>query len=171
MARPSVTLAESVLGKLRARGLTLVTAESCTAGGLATLLADATGGGECFHGGFVVYTKENKAKALGVPAELIAAHTAVSQPVAEAMATGALERCPADIALSITGVAGPDPDEDDNPVGLMHVAVACRGGSIRHSRYKFDESRRDELRERAIQAVLELAESMLDDAGNDGTLT
>jgi nicotinamide-nucleotide amidase len=126
------TLAERVLKQAGVRGLKLATAESCTAGCLATLLADAPGGGEQFHGGSVAYSKEQKTAVLGVAPELIAAHTAVSQAVAEGLAMGVIERCPADLAIAITGVAGPEPGEDCNPVGLMHVAVARRGGNIRH---------------------------------------
>jgi nicotinamide-nucleotide amidase len=154
-------IAERLLRTAKDRGLTLATAESCTAGCLATLLSDAPGASDCFHGGFVVYTKQNKSAMLGVPAELIAAHTAVSQPVVEAMATGVLERCPADVALAITGVAGPEPDEDGNPVGLMHVAVAVRGGGIHHCNRAFEKPGRSELRSLAMRAALELAERML----------
>jgi nicotinamide-nucleotide amidase len=160
---PLTELAERVLAKLSACGLTLATAESCTAGRLATLLADAPGAADRFHGGFVTYTKQNKSAVLGVPAELIAAHTAVSQPVAEAMATGALERCPADVVLAITGVAGPEPDEDGNPVGLMHVAVARRGGSVRHERHTFGDGGREALRARVMLAILDLAARVLDE--------
>ena len=107
--------------------MTLATVESCTAGALAVLLADAPEAGKHFQGGFVVYTKENKTAALGVPAALIAAQSAVSSDVAKAMASGALDRCPADISVAITGVAGPEPDEDGNPVGLVYVAAAEKG--------------------------------------------
>jgi nicotinamide-nucleotide amidase len=154
-------LAERVLKRAKESGLKLATAESCTAGCLATLLADAPSGGEQFHGGFVAYTKENKIAALGVPPELIAAHTAVSRQVAEAMATGALERCPADMVVAVTGVAGPDPDEDGNPVGLMHIALAMRGRDLRHRSEAFAEEGRDALRTRAMHAALELADEML----------
>src|SRR5436189_146867 len=89
-----------VITAAKAAKMTLVTAESCTGGALAVHLADAPGAAETFHGGFVVYTKENKTAALGVPANLIAAKSAVSSQVAEAMATGALARCPADISVA-----------------------------------------------------------------------
>jgi nicotinamide-nucleotide amidase len=112
---------------LRAKKLSVVTAESCTAGLVATTLSDAPGAAELLHGGFVTYTKTNKTCALGVPAALIAQHGAVSREVAIALAIGALERCPADLAVAVTGVAGPDPDVDGNPVGLVYFAVAQRG--------------------------------------------
>lgn len=161
MSQLAAALAERLLRRAGARNLTVATAESCTAGHLATVLADAPGGGERFHGGFVVYSKLNKTAALGVPPELIAAHTAVSRPVAEAMATGALERCPADVAIAITGVAGPDPDEDGNPVGLMHIAVAIRGGGVHHRQHTFAAADRESLRERAICEALGLTDQIL----------
>ena len=164
-------LAERVLKKATAAGVKLATAESCTAGRLATLLADAPGGGEQFHGGFVTYTKENKIATLGVPRELIAAHTAVSRAVAEAMATGALERCPADLVIAITGVAGPEPDEDGNPVGLMHMAAAVRGREIRHRSHTCEPGGRDETRTRAMHAALELADEVLEDIGQSRAVT
>jgi len=155
-------LAGSVLDKARDRKLTLATAESCTAGALATLLADAPGAGGVFHGGFVVYSKQQKRAVLGVPHDVLARSTAVSQPVAEAMARGVLERCPADIAVAITGVAGPESDEDGNPIGLMHVAVAARGSSILHRKYEFGEDTRGGLRVRVMKEALHLLEEVLD---------
>src|SRR5437588_12765301 len=124
--------ADKVVKEAKARRLTLASVESCTAGSLGLLLADVPGATDVFHGGFIVYTKANKVAAIGVPEALIEAHTAVSREVAEAMARGGIARCPADIAVAITGVAGPEPDEDGNPVGLGHLAAACRNGRIKH---------------------------------------
>jgi PncC family amidohydrolase len=104
-------LAERALATARRRNLTIVTAESCTAGKLSALLSEAPGAGERVHGSFVTYTKANKVKALGVDAGLLKAKGAVCREVALAMAEGALHRSPADVAVAITGVAGPDPDE------------------------------------------------------------
>ena len=117
-------LSGRIMHLARERRMTLATVESCTAGSLAYLLSQAEGASDTLHGGFIVYTKENKTAALGVPKELLATHTAVSAEVAGAMAKGGLSRCPADFVVSITGVAGPDPDEDGNPVGLVYVAAA-----------------------------------------------
>ena len=116
--------AARVMKLAQARRTTVATVESCTAGSLAHLLSQAEGASDTLQGGFIVYTKENKTAAVGVPKDLLAAHTAVSAEVAQAMAKGGLSRCPADFVLAITGVAGPDPDEDGNPVGLVHVAVS-----------------------------------------------
>jgi nicotinamide-nucleotide amidase len=96
-----------------------------------------------FHGGFIVYSKANKIAALGVPPTLIGAHTAVSRDVAEAMARGDVAPCPADIAIAITGVAGPEPDEDDNPVGLVHIAAASRDGRGLHVKANFGSRSRE----------------------------
>jgi nicotinamide-nucleotide amidase len=120
-------LAERALAAAGRRNLTIVTAESCTAGKLSALLSEAPGAGEHLHGSFVTYTKANKVEALGVDAGLLKAKGAVCREVAVAMAEGALHRSPADVAVAITGVAGPDPDEDGNPVGLVCIAVARDG--------------------------------------------
>jgi nicotinamide-nucleotide amidase len=152
--------AERTLALAKSHGCTLATVESCTAGGLATLLADAPGASDLFHGGFVVYTKVNKAAAVGVPLELIKAHTAVSREVVLAMASGGLERCPADIVLAITGVAGPDPDEDGNPVGLLHVAAVSRTGGMRHLERRYPGSKQD-ICQAAMLLALRLADDLI----------
>ena len=141
--------------------VTLATAESCTSGALACLLADAPGAGAIDHGGFVVYTKANKTAALGVPPALIREHTAVSAEIARAMAEGALERCPADIVVAITGVAGPEPDEDGNPVGLIHLAAARRGGDVLHEEHRFPDSSRETIRALTLERALALFERAL----------
>ena len=145
----------------KAAEVTLATVESCTAGALAVLLADAPDAGKRFHGGFVVYTKQNKTAALGVPPPLIAAQSAVSSDVAKAMASGALDRCHAHISLAITGVAGPEPDEDGNPVGLVYVAVAAKSGLVKAIECKFSQLSREEIRDRSMAAALTLLETVL----------
>lgn len=124
-------LAGEVVSRAAASRLSIVTAESCTAGSLATLLADTPGAGGILQGGFVAYAKACKSAILDVPPELIATETAVSGAVALAMARGALARCrTADLAIAVTCVGGPVPDEDGNPVGLTHVAVCDRAGAV-----------------------------------------
>jgi nicotinamide-nucleotide amidase len=145
----------------QARRATLATVESCTAGALALLLSQAEGASDTLHGGFVVYTKDNKTAAVGVPKELIAAHTAVSAEVAKAMANGGLARCPADIVVAITGVAGPEPDEDGNPVGLVYVAAAARDGPTRVIRHEFGKRNKDQICEAAMGAALALLEELV----------
>jgi PncC family amidohydrolase len=97
------------------------------------------------HGGFIVYTKENKTASVGVPSDLLERYTAVSAEVAQAMASGGLKRCPASIVVSITGVAGPDPDEDGNPVGLVFVGVATSDGRTKTLRHDLGEQDKDAL--------------------------
>jgi len=154
-------LSERIMRLARERRLTLGSVESCTAGSLAHLLSQAEGASDTLHGGFVVYTKANKTAAVGVPQELLTSHTAVSAEVASAMAKGGLSRCPADVVVSITGVAGPEPDEDGNPVGLVYVAAAARDGRSRVARHAFGKRDRDEICAAAMEAALTLVEELL----------
>jgi nicotinamide-nucleotide amidase len=122
-------VAEELVGLMLDGNLTLVVAESCTAGLLCLALSNAPGAGTHFHGGFVTYTKEQKTTVLGVSPELLRQKGAVCPEVARSMAEGALMHSTADLAVAITGVAGPEPDEDGNPVGRM--CLLCRGGGFR----------------------------------------
>src|SRR5689334_8721002 len=153
--------AEHVMQLAKTRRMSIATVESCTAGSLAHLLSQAEGASEILHGGFIVYTKDNKTVSVGVPAQLLAAHTAVSEPVAKAMATGGVARCPADLVVAITGVAGPEPDEDGNPVGLVYVAAAARDGRLQVERHQFAKRSKDEICAAAMVAALELLEEFL----------
>ena len=139
----------------RQKGWCLATAESCSAGMIATLLSEVEGASSCFHGGIVSYTKDMKHALLGVPADLLAEKGAVCAEVAEAMASGALARTPADAAIAITGVAGPEPDPDGNPVGLVFVAVATPHEMVVR-RLDLGEAPREDVLSRAICAALEL---------------
>jgi len=112
---------------LRSRGLRLATAESCTGGLFAALCTSLAGSSDWFERGFVTYSNAAKTEALGVDASLIAAHGAVSEPVARAMAAGALVHSPADLALAVTGIAGPGGATSGKPVGLVWLALASRG--------------------------------------------
>ncbi|WP_374712306.1 competence/damage-inducible protein A [Symbiobacterium terraclitae] len=120
----------AAVGRLLAdRGLTLATAESCTGGLVAKRITDVAGSSAYFRMGFVTYASEAKERFLGVPADLIAAHGVVSKPVARAMAQGALERAGADVAVAITGVAGPGGGTPETPVGTVCFGLAARGGA------------------------------------------
>ena len=123
------SLEQVVLSGLTARGLTLSCAESCTGGLIAKRVTDLPGASRSFRGGVVSYTDGVKAAALGVPEELLKEHGAVSAPVAAAMAEGVRRLTGSDLAVSTTGVAGPDPDDRGNPVGLVYVALAGPGGT------------------------------------------
>src|SRR4051812_18844856 len=137
---------------------TIVTAESCTGGLLAAVLAEAPGAGKQLQGGFVTYTKDQKTIALGVPRALLARETAVSEAVARSMAEGALARSVADLSVSITGVAGPEPDEDENPVGLVHLAAARRGARTLHQECSFGDIGRGEILYETVMVALDLLE-------------
>jgi len=112
---------------LAERGFRAATAESCTGGLVAAAITDIPGSSAWFDRGFVTYTDDAKRTDLGVPAELLAAHGAVSEPVARAMAEGALARSAADVAVSITGIAGPGGATPGKPVGTVCFAFARRG--------------------------------------------
>lgn len=122
------SLEEVCLRLLKDRGLTVGTAESCTGGLMAKLLTDLPGSSAVFRGGVVSYTDGVKAGLLGVPEDLLAQHGAVSPQVAQAMAQGARSALGCDLALAATGVAGPDPDDRGNPIGLVYLALAWEGG-------------------------------------------
>jgi nicotinamide-nucleotide amidase len=147
-------LAKRALEAAAQKGASLVTAESCTAGKLAAVLSEAPGAAERLHGSFVTYTKANKAKSLGVSVDLLQRKGAVCAEVAIAMAEGALVRSPATLAVSITGVAGPDPDEDGNPVGLVYIAVARINGETVHLERRYGDLEREAVQERAMADAL-----------------
>ena len=147
-------LAERALEVVAHRNASIVTAESCTAGKLAAVLSEAPGAAERLHGSFVTYTKANKTKSLGVSADLLQRKGAVCREVAVAMAEGALVRSPASLAVSITGVAGPDPDEDGNPVGLVCIAIARVDGETVHLERRYGDLGREAVQERAMADAL-----------------
>ena len=122
------SLEEVCLRLLKERGLTVGTAESCTGGLMAKLLTDLPGSSAVFRGGVVSYTDAVKRGLLGVPEDLLARYGAVSPQVAQAMAQGARAALGCDLALAATGVAGPDPDDRGNPIGLVYLALAWEGG-------------------------------------------
>ena len=111
-------------------GLRVATVESCTGGLVGHLITEVPGSSAYFVGGFVTYSDDLKRQAAGVPDEVLAAHGAVSAQVAVAMATGGRQRTAADLAVSVTGIAGPDGGSPAKPVGLTYVAVADRTGSV-----------------------------------------
>ena len=139
-------------------GCTIVTAESCTGGLLAAVLSEAPGAGKQLQGGFVTYTKDQKTILLGIPRALLEREGAVSEAVARAMAEGALARSIADLSVSVTGVAGPAPDEDGNPVGLVHIAAARRAGPTLHHAHRFGDIGRGKVLYQTLMAALDLLE-------------
>ncbi|AHE98443.1 CinA family protein [Thioalkalivibrio paradoxus] len=117
--------------QLQARGLRVCTAESCTAGGIAAALTDLAGSSAWFECGWVTYSNASKVRLLGVDPGLLERWGAVSEPVAAAMCAGALERSTADLALSVTGIAGPGGATLEKPVGLVWFGWMRRGGTAR----------------------------------------
>lgn len=146
-------LAEATGRLLRERGLTLATAESCTGGMIGELVTDVAGSSEYYRGGVVAYANEAKSNLLGVAAETIAAHGAVSREVAEAMAVGARARLAADIAVAVTGIAGPGGGTEEKPVGTVWIAVATSSG-VEAKRYTLG-SERAIVRQRATFIALD----------------
>jgi nicotinamide-nucleotide amidase len=151
-----VAFAAEVLAAFRAAGLKLATAESCTGGLVAGVLTEIAGSSDVVERGFVTYSNEAKSELLGVPMELIQANGAVSEEVVRAMAEGALARSRADVAVAITGIAGPGGATPAKPVGLVHFAAASRERPILHVRAVY-LGNRSEVRRAAVQAALDLA--------------
>lgn len=145
-----LTDAAALLQDLRERGLTLATAESCTGGMIAGTLTEVAGSSDVVDRGFVTYSNEAKQDMLGVPPALLKQHGAVSEPVAVAMAEGALRNSRADIAVSVTGVAGPGGGTETKPVGLVHIACARRGGATLHQRHVFADRGRGWIRQETV---------------------
>ena len=150
-----------VLEGLKARGLTLGTAESCTGGLIAKRLTDVSGSSQVFRGGVVSYTNEVKHGVLGVPQALLDQYGAVSEPVARAMAEGARQALGCDLALASTGVAGPDRDDRGNEVGPMFVAIAAPDGTHVRPLHLGGRPVRGRLRTQTAHHALDLARRWL----------
>jgi nicotinamide-nucleotide amidase len=163
-------LSAAVLAAARSRHLRLATAESCTGGLVAGVLTEIAGSSDVFDRGFVTYSNGSKADLLGVSSALIAAHGAVSEPVARAMAEGALARSSADIAVAITGIAGPGGGSPAKPVGLVHFAVAGRGFATLHLEKRFGEEGRTAIRLAAVHEALTLVLAGLAQSGQAARL-
>jgi nicotinamide-nucleotide amidase len=133
--------ARRVLAAYEARGLMIATAESCTGGLVAAALTAIAGSSSVVERGFVTYSNQAKSEMLGVDAAVIERHGAVSEPVARAMALGAVARSHAHVAVSITGIAGPGGGSTDKPVGLVHFARADQGGPVLHRSQVFPGDR------------------------------
>ena len=150
----------AVLDRARARSLKIAAAESCTGGLIAAGLTDVPGSSNVFDRGFITYSNEAKTELLGVPADLIAEHGAVSEPVARAMAEGALARSRADIAVAVTGIAGPGGGSAEKPVGLVFIGAVRRGEPAVVERHVFPGDRAEVRRAtvlRALELLLSLA--------------
>jgi nicotinamide-nucleotide amidase len=149
------TLARQVIETAAARGLVLVTAESCTGGLVAGALTAIAGSSAVVERGFVTYSNASKTDLLAVPADLIEACGAVSEPVARAMARGALAGSGADLSVSVTGVAGPGGGTAEKPVGLVHFSAVGPNGEI-HAMHRFGDIGRDQVRLASVRVALGL---------------
>lgn len=150
-----MNLCYDVLNRLK--GKTLVTAESCTGGGIGAALTAVPGSSAVYKGGVISYTNWVKNNILGVPNELLATFGAVSAPVAEAMATGVRSKLSADVAVSVTGLAGPGGDEFGNPVGTVYIGY-CNEFKVLSREFHFSGDRkavRKQATEAALKVVLE----------------
>lgn len=152
--------ASELVEKLAAKGWMLATAESCTGGLVAAAITDISGSSSVFERGFVTYSNDAKMQLLAVPADLISRHGAVSEEVARVMAEGALRHSGADIAVSVTGIAGPLGGSDEKPVGLVHFACATKQRTV-HVKKQFDSLDRTGVRQAAVAAALQLVSDVL----------
>jgi nicotinamide-nucleotide amidase len=173
------TSAEELLADARAKGLKIVTAESCTGGLIAGLLTEISGSSDVLDRGFVTYSNKAKEEMLGVPAALLRQHGAVSEAVVRVMAEGAIRNSTAQLSIAVTGIAGPGGGSDKKPVGLVHIAAARRsvgqaerGEAVRlrdhekveatlHRECRFGDIGRDKVRLKSVQTALELLRELL----------
>ncbi|WP_420469594.1 CinA family protein [Brevundimonas sp. FT23042] len=148
-------LARRVIAEAAARGHMIATAESCTGGLVAGALTQVAGSSAVVDRGFVTYSNEAKSDLVAVPSALIAAHGAVSEPVARAMAEGAVARSRAAVSVAVTGIAGPGGGSPEKPVGLVHFAAAGPTGVI-HLERRFGDIGREQVRLESVRTALEL---------------
>ncbi len=158
-----MTLAQQAVKQLKARHKTLVTAESCTGGWIAKRITDIAGASEVFECGIVCYSNRIKTELLGVRKETLAEFGAVSEQTAREMALGALDVSKADVAVAVTGIAGPDSDNTGKPVGLVYIAVADRTRvEVHEFRNHFTDNVRDNNRRASADNALTVLGRFLD---------
>ena len=145
-----VEVARGLLNLCRAKKLRIAAAESCTGGLVAATLTEIAGSSDVFERGFVTYSNEAKEAMLGVPPLTLKAHGAVSRETAEAMARGALAHAPVELAVAITGIAGPGGAVEGKPVGLVHLAAAARSGRLILEERKYGDIGRAQVRRASV---------------------
>lgn len=155
--------AQAVIEAATEAGLTICTVESCTGGLVGGALTGIAGSSAVYDRGFITYSNAAKTALVGVPAELIETHGAVSEPVARAMAEGARRAAGVDLAVSVTGIAGPGGGSAQKPVGLVHFALAGPNGVI-HLEQRFGDLGREGVRLASAETALALLQSALDQA-------
>lgn len=145
-----VEAAKRLLDICRRKNLTVATVESCTAGLVAGTLTEVPGTSSILDRGFVTYSNQAKEDMVGVSAATLKAHGAVSRQTAEEMARGAIANAPVDLAISVTGIAGPDGGSTEKPVGLVHFAAASRSGRLVHAEKRFGDIGRSDVRKQSV---------------------
>jgi len=155
--------AEDLLAFYRRYRLTLATVESCTGGLVAAALTGIPGASDVIDRGYVTYSNRAKHEMVGVPKELLERFGAVSEQAARAMAIGALSRCPANVTVAITGIAGPGGGSEDKPVGLVHFAAAREGRETLHVERRFGEIGREAIRAASVLQAFDLLRQMAEE--------
>ncbi|MBY3083976.1 CinA family protein [Rhizobium laguerreae] len=156
-----ISTAEAIIRDFTAAGLMVSTAESCTGGLIAGALTEISGSSAVVDRGFVTYTNSAKIEMLGVQAETLLRFGAVSEETARQMVHGALFRSRAEIAVAVTGIAGPGGGSPEKPVGLVHLAAKSRAGSLIHRKMLYGDIGRSEVRLATIRTALEIVGSLL----------
>ncbi len=153
----TLELAETLIASLKEQNKSIVTIESCTGGLVAAALTEVSGSSEVVYGGFITYANKAKTNMIGVPVASLEQYGAVSEQVARAMAEGGLSASGTDIAISITGVAGPTGGTQEKPVGLVHFACATKNNTY-HLEMLFGENlERGKIRQLSVNTILEMS--------------
>lgn len=156
------TNAQTLILSARAKGLTLGTAESCTGGWIGKALTEVAGSSSVFMGGLITYSNQSKHELLGIPSEILEFYGAVSEPVASAMAAQARDMLHVDIAVSVTGIAGPGGGSDEKPVGMVCFGIAQKGKRPTSLTKQFGDLGREHVREQTVLTALALMQSLVD---------
>jgi nicotinamide-nucleotide amidase len=159
--------ATALLDLCRKKKLKIAAAESCTGGLVAATLTEIAGSSDVFERGFVTYSNEAKQAMLSVPSQVLASHGAVSRETAEAMAKGALAHAPAELAVSITGIAGPGGAVAGKPVGLVHFGAASRSGRLLHRERRYGDIGRAQVRHASVIEALAMLREMAEKEPSD----
>lgn len=151
----TLALAKKLNDRLLLAGHMMVTAESCTGGLIASAITSVSGSSAVLYGGFVTYANRAKTQMIGVPARLIEYNGAVSEPVARAMAEGARTTAGVDLAIAVTGIAGPGGGSDEKPIGLVHFGLSDASGTV-HRAERYGDLGRDMIRQLTVRTALEM---------------
>lgn len=150
------TMAARIIAAFGTRGLTLATAESCTGGLIVGALTEISGSSAVVDRGFVTYSNQAKIDLLGIRPETLERHGAVSRQTAVEMVEGALSRSGCDVAVAVTGIAGPSGGTEEKPVGLVHLAARSRNGALLHREMRYGEIGRSEIRLATVRTALDM---------------